>query len=49
VPNEYKINIHCHTIFSDGLNTPVTLAHEAKRLGFCALVITDHYYGSEFQ
>jgi predicted metal-dependent phosphoesterase TrpH len=44
----YKINIHAHTIFSDGLNTPYHMAMEAKRLGFTALVITDHYYGVDF-
>lgn len=40
----YKINIHAHTYFSDGSNSPYTMAVEAKRLGFCALVVTDHYY-----
>ena len=42
----YKINIHAHTIFSDGQNTPYRMALEAKELGFTALVITDHYYAS---
>ena len=41
----YKINIHAHTIFSDGVNTPYVMALEAKRLGFTSLVITDHYFG----
>jgi len=42
---EYKINIHSHTIFSDGLNSPYVMALKAKELGFTALVITDHFYG----
>jgi len=42
---QYKINIHAHSIFSDGLNTPYIMALEAKRLGFTSLVITDHFYG----
>ncbi len=41
----YKINIHSHTIFSDGFNTPITMAYKAKELGFTALVVTDHFYG----
>lgn len=44
---KYKINIHAHTIFSDGLNTPYVMAVKAKQLGFTALVITDHYYGPD--
>lgn len=41
----YAINIHAHTIFSDGMNTPLGMAYEANNLGLTALVITDHYYG----
>jgi predicted metal-dependent phosphoesterase TrpH len=44
----FKINIHAHSIFSDGQNTPYRMALEAKRLGFTALVITDHFSGSHF-
>jgi len=40
----YKINLHAHTIFSDGDNTPLGMALKAKELGFSALVITDHFY-----
>lgn len=42
---EYRINIHSHTIFSDGINSPYVMALKARELGFTALVITDHYYG----
>lgn len=40
----YKINLHAHTIFSDGSNTPYVMALKAKELGFTSLVITDHLY-----
>ena len=43
----YLINIHAHSIFSDGVNSPCKMALEAKRLGFTALVITDHFYGAD--
>ena len=43
----YKINIHTHTIFSDGRNSPYVMALKAKELGFTALVITDHFYGRD--
>ena len=42
---EYKINIHAHSIFSDGKNTPFVMALESNLLGFSSLVITDHFYG----
>lgn len=42
---DYRINLHSHTIFSDGANTPLAMALEAKRLDHTALVITDHYFG----
>lgn len=44
----YRINIHAHTIFSDGANTPYRMALEAKRIGLTSLVVTDHYYGPEY-
>lgn len=43
---EHKINIHAHSVFSDGSNSPYVMALEAKRLGFSALVLTDHLYGN---
>lgn len=45
--NKYKINIHAHSYFSDGLNSPYKMALEAKQIGFSALVITDHWYNKE--
>lgn len=45
---KYKINIHAHSLFSDGRNSPLSMAIEAKRLDFTALVITDHFYGSNY-
>jgi predicted metal-dependent phosphoesterase TrpH len=44
---KYKINIHAHSIFSDGINSPYVMALKAKELGFSALVVTDHYYGHD--
>lgn len=41
----YKINLHAHSIFSDGSNSPFNMAIEARYLGFSALVLTDHFYG----
>jgi predicted metal-dependent phosphoesterase TrpH len=45
---KYKINIHAHSIFSDGINSPLGMALRAKELGFSALVLTDHFYGKKF-
>jgi len=45
---KYKINLHSHSYFSDGKNSPYKMALKAKELGFSALVITDHFYGSEY-
>lgn len=42
-----KINLHTHTINSDGANGILQMAQEAKKLGHCALCITDHSYGSQ--
>lgn len=40
----FKINLHAHTRNSDGADSIQEMAQEAKRLGHCALVITDHDY-----
>jgi len=44
----YKINIHAHSFFSDGQNSPYIMAKTAQSLGFSALVLTDHYYNGDF-
>ncbi len=36
------VDLHLHTIFSDGLLTPEQLVIKAQRLGFNAIAITDH-------
>lgn len=41
----YKINLHAHSVFSDGANSPYVMAQKAKEMGMCALVLTDHFYG----
>ena len=45
--NIYRINIHSHTVFSDGANGPLMMALAAKKAGMTALVITDHVYTRE--
>jgi len=44
---DYKINIHAHSIYSDGVNSPRKMAETAKELGFSALVLTDHWYKNQ--
>lgn len=44
----YKINIHAHSFFSDGQNSPYIMAKTAQSLGFSALVLTDHYYNGSY-
>lgn len=41
----YKLNIHSHTIFSDGINSPYKMALKSKEVNFSATVLTDHFYG----
>jgi len=38
----FRINLHAHTKNSDGSDSILEMAQEAKRLGHTALVITDH-------
>jgi predicted metal-dependent phosphoesterase TrpH len=40
---KYKINLHAHTFFSDGYNSPLMMAMSSLKLGFSALVVTDHF------
>lgn len=35
-------DIHCHTVFSDGTETPSTLVFEAQRRGLLGVAISDH-------
>ncbi len=39
---QYKANLHCHSVFSDGKNTPQELKEMYKREGYSILSITDH-------
>ncbi|MEO0068106.1 MAG: PHP domain-containing protein [candidate division WOR-3 bacterium] len=41
-PNTAEVDLHIHTLFSDGLFTPEQVVMEAKRKGISAIAITDH-------
>lgn len=40
--SSFRADLHCHTLFSDGLLTPSDLLHLAKKQGLSGLSITDH-------
>ena len=40
--NQYKANLHCHSIFSDGKKTPQDLKKMYKDKGYSILSVTDH-------
>ena len=39
---QYKANLHCHSVFSDGKKTPYELKEMYKDKGYSILSITDH-------
>ena len=39
---QYKANLHCHSVFSDGKKTPEQLKEMYKNNGYSILAITDH-------
>jgi len=39
---QFKVNLHTHTTFSDGKNTPKEMVEAYKELGYGAVAITDH-------
>ncbi len=41
--NFYKVNMHCHTTVSDGLQTPQEVKDFFKSRGYSAVCYTDHY------
>ncbi len=43
-----KIDMHVHTIFSDGINTPEEIVRYAKKIGLDGIAITDHNTVSGF-
>ncbi|MDR1939807.1 MAG: CehA/McbA family metallohydrolase [Clostridiales bacterium] len=38
----FPVELHCHTIHSDGAMTPERLVDRAKRRGYSAIALTDH-------
>lgn len=42
VKKQYKANLHCHSVLSDGKRTPEELKEMYKRNGYQILAITDH-------
>ena len=44
--NEYKFELHTHTVHSDGSFTPKTLVESAKALGYKGIALTDHNVSS---
>jgi len=43
----YKINLHAHSVYSDGVGTVLDMALVCRSLGFTACVITDHIYSTD--
>ena len=37
-----RVDLHCHSTFSDGTLTPTELVQLAKQQGLSALALTDH-------
>ena len=46
IPNtkQYKANLHCHTVLSDGQKTPEQIKQEYKAKGYSVIAYTDHEY-----
>lgn len=40
--DEYKVDFHIHTSYSDGQATPVEIVKQAKELEYDMIAITDH-------
>ena len=41
-PSSPLVDLHCHSVFSDGELSPQQVATEAQRLGLAAVALTDH-------
>ena len=47
-PSLSLADLHCHTVYSDGLSTPEKMAYEASLRGIQILAITDHLSSGEY-
>jgi predicted metal-dependent phosphoesterase TrpH len=39
---EERVDLHTHTVFSDGDMTPEDMVAEARKMGLAGIAITDH-------
>ena len=46
---DFKVDYHIHTTFSDGQMKPAALVRQAKELGFETIAITDHDNSSKLK
>lgn len=46
IPNtkQHKANLHCHTVYSDGIKTPEQIKQEYMEKGYGIVAFTDHEY-----
>ena len=42
--HQYKVQLHTHTVNSDGDHTPQWVMQEYAKMGYAAVAITDHHY-----
>ena len=47
--NTYKVQLHSHTLFSDGKDSYIEMTGAYEKLGFLKVAITDHNYKREYK
>ncbi len=45
----YHINLHCHSIHSDGSMEPIDILHQAQKIGLSHIAVTDHHSIQAYQ